>query len=639
MNIINNIRKNPNIKKLLLVLIDFFILSISLSISFLIRIGEFFWTPNEKFFFTYLLLISLIYFFFYGLSLIFGFYNIVVRYVDLSTIFLISKIVIILSILWGALVLFFSIPGFPRSMIIIYPTVIAILFFLSRKILQFIVTHDSLNDEFTENSLNKKKVTIYGAGSSGTHLAQALIHSNKYKIINFIDDDVKKIGRNIFGINIISFSYFLKNSVPNFVDEIHLALPRINRKERTDILTKLSKLNIQIRTLPPLNELLKGDLSNIKIQNLDIEDLLERDTAIYSNDIYEKIFNEKVVLVTGAGGSIGSELCRQIINQKPKKLILFDISEYAIYKIQQEFDNKKLNNEIEIIYLIGSVQDSKTVESIISKWRPNTIYHTAAYKHVPIVENNFEEGFKNNVLGTLELAMSSVKHDVDDFVLISTDKAVRPANIMGLTKRFSELILQGITNEYSIEIADREGKMHLYPNNTNFSIVRFGNVFESSGSVVPLFKKQINEGGPITITHKDVTRYFMTTKEASQLVILAGSFKNKSNPSLIYLLDMGQPIKIYDLAKKMIIQNGLRVKDENNKDGDIEIKFIGLRPGEKIFEELLISGKLERTHYEKIYRSEEPFKKWHDLQLNIKELEKLFNDNKNFISLLKKSIR
>ena len=638
MNIINHIRSNQNIKKLLLVIIDFFILSISLSISFLVRIGEIFWIPNKEFYFTYLMLISLAYIFFYGLSLVFGLYKIVVRYVDLSTIFLISKIVIIFSIIWGTVVLFFSIPGFPRSIIIIYPTVIAILFFLSRKIIQFIVTNDVLNNELKEQSVKKKKVTIYGAGSSGTQLAQALIHSNKYKIINFIDDDVKKIGRNIFGINIISFNYFLNNSESRFVNEIHLALPRISGKERIDILTKLSKLNIQIKTLPPLNELLKGGFRNLQVQSLDIEDLLERDTAIYNNDIYEKIFNEKVVLVTGAGGSIGSELCRQIIVQRPKKLILFDVSEYAIYKMQQEFENKKLNNEVKIIYLVGSVQDPKTIGNIIGKWKPNIIYHAAAYKHVPIVENNFEEGFKNNVLGTLELVMNSVKHEVDNFVLISTDKAVRPANVMGFTKRFSELILQGIINEDLIKITDVDGKIYPYPNRTNFSIVRFGNVFESSGSVVPLFKKQIDEGGPVTITHKDVTRYFMTTKEASQLVILAGSFKNESNPSLIYLLDMGQPIRIIDLAKKMIIQNGLRVKDETNKDGDIEIKIIGLRPGEKVFEELLISGKLEKTHYKKIYKSEEPYKKWHDLQLRIKELEKTFNNSQKFLTLLKKSI-
>ena len=430
----------------------------------------------------------------------------------------------------------------------------------------------------------------------------------------------------------------MNNSESRFVNEIHLALPRISGKERIDILTKLSKLNIQIKTLPPLNELLKGGFRNLQVQSLDIEDLLERDTAIYNNDIYEKIFNEKVVLVTGAGGSIGSELCRQIIVQRPKKLILFDVSEYAIYKMQQEFENKKLNNEVKIIYLVGSVQDPKTIGNIIGKWKPNIIYHAAAYKHVPIVENNFEEGFKNNVLGTLELVMNSVKHEVDNFVLISTDKAVRPANVMGFTKRFSELILQGIINEDLIKITDVDGKIYPYPNRTNFSIVRFGNVFESSGSVVPLFKKQIDEGGPVTITHKDVTRYFMTTKEASQLVILAGSFKNESNPSLIYLLDMGQPIRIIDLAKKMIIQNGLRVKDETNKDGDIEIKIIGLRPGEKVFEELLISGKLEKTHYKKIYKSEEPYKKWHDLQLRIKELEKTFNNSQKFLTLLKKSI-
>jgi FlaA1/EpsC-like NDP-sugar epimerase len=494
-------------------------------------------------------------------------------------------------------------------------------------------------NDFSKKNLKKKNVIIYGAGSSGTQLAQALVGSNIYKVINFADDDKNKINRNIFGITIISFEEMIIKTKTKPIDEIHLALPGIDKKTRSNILTKLSMLNIRIRTLPSLSELLKGGMKNIDVINLDIEELLGRETTDINNEDYKKIFTGKNVLITGAGGSIGSELCRQILDKQPKTLILFDVSELAIYKIQQEIDDIKNDlKATKIVYLIGSVQNAETVETIINKWKPNIIYHTAAYKHVPIVENNIEEGFKNNVLGTLKIAQYSVKHKVEDFVLISTDKAVRPTNIMGYTKRLAELILQGIINEDFIEIKNSEGTKKKYRQETNFSIVRFGNVFESSGSVIPLFRKQLREGGPITITHKDVTRYFMTTKEAAQLVILSGSLKKKINPSSIYLLDMGKPVKIIDLAKKMILQNGLTIRNKDNKSGDIEIQIIGLKPGEKIFEELLISGKIEKTRFEKIYQSNEPFKDWPEIYQSIQHIEKSLNKGQEIKIFLKKII-
>tara|TARA_B100001094_G_C18187678_1_gene804943 strand:- start:141 stop:2075 length:1935 start_codon:yes stop_codon:yes gene_type:complete len=643
MSILKYIAKNLLIKRLILILIDLFLILFSFWLSFVIRLGEIDWLQISDHKIEYTLIIAFAYIIYFSLAFLYGLYNIVIRYIGLSTIYLISKIVIIFTLIWGGIIIYLSIPGFPRSIIIIYPTIIAILFYFSRLVLQSIAINTLYNIDFSNKNLRKNKIVIYGAGDSGTQLANALTQSNRYEVINFIDDAKEKIGRNIYGIGIINFKSFINGVNLKSLDEIYLALPRITKKQRTAIITKLSSLNIRIKSLPPLNDILMGDLNNIEAQNLDIEDLLERNTDDINDDVYEKILFNKCILITGAGGSIGSELCRQIILKKPKIMVLLDISEFAIYNIQQEFNDilskfPKLSLNTKIIYSVGSIQDYQTIDTIINKFKPNIIYHAAAYKHVPIVESNVHEGFKNNVLGTLNVAILATKYKVDDFVLISSDKAVRPTNIMGYTKRIAELVLQGIVNENSIEIKDYENKSQNYKQDTNFSIVRFGNVFESSGSVVPLFKKQIQNGGPITITHKDITRYFMTTKEASLLVIIAGSFKKKLNPASIYLLDMGQPVKIIDLAKKIIIQNGFTIKNNENANGDIEIKTIGLRPGEKLHEELLISGNPEKTHYEKIYKSYEPFKTWEILSKEINELANAKYSEDDLIYRLKKII-
>tara|TARA_Y100000746_G_C15388727_1_gene401297 strand:- start:34 stop:1095 length:1062 start_codon:yes stop_codon:yes gene_type:complete len=319
-------------------------------------------------------------------------------------------------------------------------------------------------------------------------------------------------------------------------------------------------------------------------------------------------------MVTGSGGSIGSELCRQIIKFKPEKLLLVEISEYALYTIHSELELIK-NDEIEILPLIGSVQDEKRMEEIISIWKPATIYHAAAYKHVPIVEYNLIEGLKNNVLGTLELAKLASIHKVSNFVFISTDKAVRPTNIMGATKRIAELILQSF---YHKNLHNNE------ENKTNFSIVRFGNVLDSSGSVIPKFRDQIRKGGPLTLTHKEITRYFMTITEAAQLVIQAGALSKGGD---VFVLDMGEPIKIYDLAIRMIELSGLSVKDSHNLKGDIEIKITGLRPGEKLYEELLLSKNPSKTNHPKIFRSEEPFLEYFKLERELNSLQKVMSKN------------
>ena len=362
--------------------------------------------------------------------------------------------------------------------------------------------------------------------------------------------------------------------------------------------------------------------------DLEIDDLLGRIAVEPFASLMKKNIFSKTILVTGAGGSIGSELCRQIIRHKPKKLLMVEISEYALYSIHEQLDDIS-NDEIELIPLIGSIQDSERMKRIISIFKPATIYHAAAYKHVPIVEHNLIEGLKNNLLGTFELAKLALDNNVLNFVFISTDKAVRPTNIMGATKRFAELSLQAL-NQKNLILSESKNK-------TKFSIVRFGNVLDSSGSVIPKFRDQIKNGGPITLTHKDITRYFMTITEAAQLVIQAGAMSQGGD---VFLLDMGNPIKIYDLALRMIELSGLSLKNSSNRNGDIEIKITGLRPGEKLYEELLLSKSPIKTKHPKIYRSKEPYIVYEDLVKEI-DLLKIFiekNDLENILEKLKKTV-
>ena len=380
---------------------------------------------------------------------------------------------------------------------------------------------------------------------------------------------------------------------------------------------------IAVRTIPNISNLAGGKSLITEFLELDINDLLGRFEVEPFKNLMKKNNFEKTILVTGAGGSIGSELCRQIINQKPKKLLLVEISEYALYTIHQELNQVK-QTEIELIPLIGSVQDIPRMREIISIFKPFIIYHAAAYKHVPIVEHNLIEGLKNNLIGTFELAKLALEKNVSNFVFISTDKAVRPTNIMGASKRLAELSLQALNEKNSNKSVKYE--------KTKFSIVRFGNVLESSGSVIPKFREQIKNGGPITLTHRDITRYFMTIPEASQLVIQAGAMAKGGD---VFVLDMGKPIKIYDLAVKMIELSGLTIKNISQTKGDIEIKITGLRPGEKLFEELFLSNNPIKTKHPKIFRSKEPFIRHEKLIKEIEFLEKFMADN-DLENILKK---
>ena len=450
---------------------------------------------------------------------------------------------------------------------------------------------------------NKKNVLIYGSGEAGRQLVIALENSPEFKVLGFLDDNKKLNNQVLLGKTIYS-----PNSLSSLINHkkinlIFLALPSINRSRRNQILENLNKYKLVVKTLPSISEIVDGRISISDIKDLNIDDLLNRKQVEPIQELLNKNINMKNVLVTGAGGSIGSELCHQILRLKANKLILVEFNEFALYKIYDELKNYNSNN-IKILPLLVNVQNQSKMQTILETFKIETVYHASAYKHVPLVEENICDGVKNNVFSTLSIVNASIIKKVSNFVFISSDKAVRPTNIMGASKRLAELCVQGIYDKYKNAI-------------TEFSIVRFGNVLESSGSVIPKFKKQIREGGPITLTHKDVTRYFMTVTEAAQLVIQAGAIGKNAD---VFVLDMGESVKILNLINKMVKLSGLTVKDINNPNGDIEIKIIGLRPGEKLFEELLIGDNPQKTIHPKILRASDPFISFDELN---KELNKL----------------
>ncbi|MBB1470278.1 polysaccharide biosynthesis protein [Pseudoalteromonas sp. SG41-5] len=441
-------------------------------------------------------------------------------------------------------------------------------------------------------TVNKESVIIYGAGSAGRQLATALGAGPEYYVRAFIDDDQSKQGSIIQGIPVISFKDIYELINKGKATKVLLALPSASRARRKEVLAQLEPLTIKVLSIPGMADVVEGKAQLSEFREVEIEDLLGRDPVTPKPELMAANITGKIVMVTGAGGSIGSELCRQIVRQQPKKLVLFEISEFGLYSIEKELNEYIANNHIdlELIPIMGSVQRINRIETVMMAFGVQTVYHAAAYKHVPLVEHNVVEGVRNNVFGTYYAAKAAVNAKVETFVLISTDKAVRPTNVMGATKRMAELVLQGL--------AQTKGKEH----RTRFCMVRFGNVLGSSGSVVPLFRRQIKEGGPITLTHQDITRFFMTIPEAAQLVIQAGSMGKGGD---VFVLDMGDSVKIKDLASKMIRLSGFEVKDKTNPHGDIEILCTGLRPGEKLYEELLIGDNVGETPHERIMTANE----------------------------------
>ena len=456
---------------------------------------------------------------------------------------------------------------------------------------------------------NQNNVVIYGAGSAGRQLCDALKQSNECNPIAFIDDSTKIYQNVINGLKVYSPKDLQGLIDKKNIKEVLIAMPSLKGTQRRNIINFLEPYKVFVRSLPGVSELAQGKVKVNDLLQIDLKDLLGRDSVQPNKELFKKNISNKVVMVTGAGGSIGSELCRQIITLKPKILVLYEMSESSLYQIDQEVKNLNLLN-LEVCPVIGSILDKERIITICEFYGVQTIYHAAAYKHVPLVEFNKSQGVINNIKGTMILAEAAIKVNVKTFVLISTDKAVRPTNYMGASKRVAEMILQAFAS---------------FPHSTCFTMVRFGNVLDSSGSVIPLFKKQIRNGGPVTVTHADIVRYFMTIPEAVELVIQSGAMAQGGE---VFVLDMGEPVRIYDLAVKMINLSGLELLDENNPQGDIEIHFTGLRPGEKLYEELLVSGEFYETDNKLIKRAQEEMLTWDKLEPILNEIFEYATSNK-----------
>lgn len=529
-----------------------------------------------------------------------GLYRAIFRYSGWPALLAVARAVGIYGLLYAVIFTVIGVAGVPRTIGIIQPILLLLFVGASRAFARV-----WLGDRYRNilKTAARPKALIYGAGGSGRQLAAAMGNSQEMQVVGFLDDDDRLHGHVLNGLQIYDPEDLSSLVATLNISDVLMAMPSLNRKRRNEILGEIRSAHVSVRTLPSMNDLAQGKVSISDLRELDIDDLLGRDLVMPNHILLAKKILDKVVLVTGAGGSIGSELCRQIIAIGPQKLLLIEQSEFALYAIHQELEEKLAGRDVHLVPLLASVQDDERMHEIMSTWRPDTLYHAAAYKHVPLVEHNPAEGIKNNVLGTLKAAQAAARNGVADFVLISTDKAVRPTNIMGASKRMAEMILQALAATSS---------------GTKFAMVRFGNVLGSSGSVVPRFRQQIRDGGPITLTHPDITRYFMTIPEAAQLVIQAGAMTKGGD---VFVLDMGQPVKIMDLARRMVELSGLEVRDEENPDGDIEIQITGLRPGEKLYEELLIGDNPKPTSHPRIMKAHEDFLLWGELVQRLTALQ------------------
>ena len=541
-----------------------------------------------------------------------GLYKTIFRFQGLSIIFTVFIATLTYTLLYFAVIGIYGIKGIPRSIGIIQPMLLFLTISATRVSIKFLFLTNF------KKSKNKTNVLIYGAGNAGRQVLASFESNLEMKVVGFLDDNPQFHQQKILGQMVFDPMNIEKIIDKKNVGLVLLALPSINRKQKNQIIKNLKKQKVIVKTLPSVQDIVEGKVSVSDIKDLSVDDLLNREHVQPNLELLAKNINSKVIMVTGAGGSIGSEISRQIIKLKPKTLILIELSEFALYKISEEI--KKTNQSLKIIPLLINIQNQSKIEQVFKTFNIDTIYHAAAYKHVPLVEENICESVKNNVFGTFNLAEATLKYNVSKFVLISSDKAVRSTNIMGATKRLAEICVQSLYDNQNKQ-NDNQNKQ------TKFAIVRFGNVLESSGSVIPKFKQQIKDGGPVTLTHPDVTRYFMTITEASQLVIQAGSMAEKCE---VYVLDMGESVKIKDLIEKMIKLSGLSIKDDKNLDGDIEIKITGLRTGEKLYEELLIGDNPQKTFHEKIQKAQDPFITFNKLKIDLDHLSNLIEENKVF---------
>jgi FlaA1/EpsC-like NDP-sugar epimerase len=547
-----------------------------------------------------------------------GLYRAIIRYIEVRALWTIIQATTLYALVFAFVLYESGIKGVPRTVLPLNWLNMMLLVGSSRFFARWWLagTYTRLSGGRSAAEYCKRNVVIYGAGSAGVQLASALGHGREFTPVAFIDDDLSLHKQKVNGLRIYplsSLSYLIER---HQASDILLAVPSASRARRNEIIRLLEPYAVHVRSMPGLSDIAQGKVTFDVVQEVDVADLLGRDPVAPNQSLLHANITGKVVMVTGAGGSIGSELCRQIIQLRPVSLILFELSEFALYAIEKELNyllaKTKGSNEIGIVSVLGSVVNASRIEKVCKTFNVQTIYHAAAYKHVPMVERNPGEAVWNNVFGTFHTAKAAIEAKVETFVLISTDKAVRPTNTMGATKRFAELVLQALS-------LDAENKYQ-----TRFTMVRFGNVLGSSGSVVPLFREQIARGGPVTVTDERIIRYFMTIPEASQLVIQAGAMGQGGD---VFVLDMGEPIRIVDLAKRMIHLSGLEIKDESHPAGEIEISFTGLRPGEKLYEELLIGDNVSETSHARIMRAQEHVIPWTELEKMLMILEQATRDD------------
>jgi FlaA1/EpsC-like NDP-sugar epimerase len=562
-----------------------------------------------------------------------GLYRAIFRYSGFPAMMAVVRAMLLYALLFAGIYMFWGVEGVPRRVGLIQPMVLLLLVGASRAAAR-VWLGGLYHKQLRKASL--PQTLIYGAGSAGRQLASAMAASPEIRVVGFLDDDDRLHGHVLNGLPIFNPADLAEVLSVSPITDVLLALPSVSRQRRNEILNELKPHKVAVRTLPGLSDIATGKVSLSDVRELDIDDLLGREPVKPNGLLLNLNIHGKTVLVTGAGGSIGSELCRQILKTNPKQLLLVEMSEFALYQIHQELQatlagerfsvNEPVEGaapdapvvgdgpDIEIVPLLASVCDAVRMHEIMDTWKPHTVYHAAAYKHVPLVEHNPAEGVRNNVWGTRVCAEAAMRSSVRNFVLVSTDKAVRPTNIMGATKRLAEMVLQALA-EVNAAVAAQGGRAPTA--RTTFSMVRFGNVLGSSGSVVPLFREQIKNGGPITLTHVDITRYFMTIPEAAQLVIQAGAMGQGGD---VFVLDMGQPVKIIDLARHMVELSGMTVRDELRPDGDIEFTVTGLRPGEKLYEELLIGDNPKPTQHARIMKAHEQFLSWPQLEQKLNAL-------------------
>jgi len=627
-------------KSIVVILLDISLCVLTVLLAYYLRLGEFIgfalhaqWGSGASWAAVASVALAL------PLFIVSGLYRAIFRYSGWPALLAVARAVGIYAVLYASVFTAIGVAGVPRTVGIIQPMLLLLFVGASRALARV-----WLGDQYLSilKHASRPKVLIYGAGTTGRHLAAAMANSHEMQVVGFLDDDDRLHGHVLNGQPIYS-----PNDLDRLVDtmnirDVLLAMPSLPRHRRNQILLHVQSVRVAVRTLPSMNDLAQGKVSLSDIRELDIDDLLGREPVQPSGLLLNLNTQGKTVVVTGAGGSVGSELCRQILRTSPKQLLLVEMSEFALYQIHQEL--MAVADGVELVPLLASVCDEVRMHEIMDTWKPHTVYHAAAYKHVPLVEHNPAEGVRNNVWGTRVCAEAAQRNGVRNFVLISTDKAVRPTNIMGASKRLAEMVLQALadgsprfarddtfrstrddtfrsTRDETFKIT-RDDESNVTANLTfvtasaakrsitTFSMVRFGNVLGSSGSVVPLFREQIKNGGPITLTHADITRYFMTIPEAAQLVIQAGAMGQGGD---VFVLDMGQPVKIIELARRMVELSGLTVRDELHPDGDIELTVTGLRPGEKLYEELLIGDNPKPTQHPRIMKAHEQFLPWPQL--------------------------